>query len=914
MDRSLIVAKKTIPKQTSSTPPVKPPPRLPKKPKAQLPFPIIAFAANNSVLYPIDAIDGTWATLTLPKGATDRRFFMAIKGQVEPAFDPVLVDDDEDVVPIAAPSLSLMIGHTVLMWYTARVEGKEETSLVLELEVQHIREEHLAGSRPEFVHAEYEWSTWWLWMSDFEGDETITIDAWPMIQPGQRLFVTVAGDQHQAPYPFIWVVYDHVVTEAEAHAEHVFELELSRRWMSQRQDYSALTIHFGVIWDGAEPVPPDPGDPHLENPLPTNAQDFHLRTTTLLRVDPGLDLPPPHLRESTECTPGHWVLNPVNSASGGHADVTYDWIAPGDHVCAYASGPGLETQPLGCKDVKKGETSLAFEVAPWIIAALFNQTLTLTYTVSSNGSDPQHSPERVIKVLEPLLTVPEIAEATGDTLDLNNFRGNATGVVPYCDYLEAAECCWMWISGTLEGGAAYRFDVLEDEPLKPEWFPDGVETPISRAQLQKLADCSEFTLHFAASFNRRCERATAIEFPSRTFTIVQEDLVLVAPTVREAVGNQLTIYNGREGVTVRVKYPSISDHQQISVCWKRTDGTCLPLASQPGNHALGHVDFSIPREAVIEAAGETVTINYTVTSACKLATSEGLALHISQPVRLPTPGVPQATPPATQGGILDLRTFAGDASITVQKWWFILLGQVGWLECRGTQEDGSSYTIHVMVNQPINANDLANGLSRVLKRDELNKLRNRTPLDVVFKCTTKVGGHAGNAVEFPLLHLAFRKAFYDYTDFDPDGKGWNGWQRGLGAASPADLVHEHEAGLPPGPNPVHFLKDWGYTDTRDPATQSEKMYKVFNELEQGRTYTFRARVRDSYGFAYKPRLVLLANGTEISPIVEPGLAWQFIEGVFTARSTSTRLSFDNRRMGIAPGNDYDVESFLIEEV
>ncbi|PLR60150.1 hypothetical protein QCBJ_27210 [Pseudomonas sp. QC2] len=908
------MAKKTIPKQTSSTPPVKLPPRLPKKPKAQLPFPIIAFAANNSVLYPIDAIDGTWATLTLPTGATDRRFFMAIKGQVEPAFDPVLVDDDEDVVPIAAPSLSLMIGHTVLMWYTARVEGKEKTSLVLELEVQHIREVHLAGSRPEFVHAEYEWSTWWLWMSDFEGDETITIDAWPMIQPGQRLFVTVAGDQHQAPYPFIWVVYDHVVTEAEAHAEHVFELELSRRWMSQRQDYSALTIHFGVIWDGTEPVPPDPGDPHLENPLPTNAQDFHLRTTTLLRVDPGLDLPPPHLRESTECTPGHWVLNPVNSASGGHADVTYDWIAPGDHVCAYASGPGLETQPLGCKDVKKGETSLAFEVVPWIIAALFNQTLTLTYTVSSNGSDPQHSPERVIKVLEPLLTVPEIAEATAGIVDLNTFNGNATGVVPIWEYAARGECCWMWITGTLEGGGAYRFDVFEDEPLTSEWLHDGVNTPISRADLQTLADCSDFVLHFAASFDGQCERATAIEFPSRTFTMVQEDLVLVAPTVREAVGNQLTIYNGREGVTVRVKYPSISDHQQIRVCWKRTDGTCLPLASQPGNHALGHVDFSIPREAVIEAAGETVTINYTVTSACKLATSECLALHISLPVRLPTPGVPQATPPATQGGILDLRTFAGDASITVEKWWFILLGQVGWLECRGTQEDGSSYTIHVMVNQPINANDLANGLSRVLKRDELNKLRNRTPLDVVFKCTTKVGGHAGNAVEFPLLHLAFRKAFYDYTDFDPDGKGWNGWQRGLGAASPADLVHEHEAGLPPGPNPVHFLKDWGYTDTRDPATQSEKMYKEFNELEQGRTYTFRARVRDSYGFAYKPRLVLLANGTEISPIVEPGLAWQFIEGVFTARSTSTRLSFDNRRMGIAPGNDYDVESFLIEEV
>lgn len=872
---------------------------------------------NSSVLYPIDAIAGTTATLTLNAGSTEVQLYWEIKPHpnfpTPPTFLPLTVESG-NTVDIPWEWVSTSIGHTVLIRYTAVVDGELQSSQVRDLEIQQVREADLIVSRPEFVHAEYEWSTWWLWMSDFEGDETITIDAWPMIQPGQRLFVTVAGDQHQAPYPFIWVVYDHVVTEAEAHAEHVFELELSRRWMSQRQDYSALTIHFGVIWDGTEPVPPDPGDPHLENPLPTNAQDFHLRTTTLLRVDPGLDLPPPHLRESTECTPGHWVLNPVNSASGGHADVTYDWIAPGDHVCAYASGPGLETQPLGCKDVKKGETSLAFEVVPWIIAALFNQTLTLTYTVSSNGSDPQHSPERVIKVLEPLLTVPDIAEATGDTLDLNNFRGNATGVVPYCDYLEAAECCWMWVSGTLEGGAAYRFDVLEDEPLKPEWFPDGVETPISRAQLQKLADCREFTLHFAASFNRRCERATAIEFPSRTFTIVQEDLVLVAPTVREAVGNQLTIYNGREGVTVRVKYPSISDHQQISVCWKRTDGTCLPLASQPGNHALGHVDFSIPREAVIEAAGETVTINYTVTSACKLATSEGLALHISLPVRLPTPGVPQATPPATQGGILDLRTFAGDASITVQKWWFILLGQVGWLECRGTQEDGSSYTIHVMVNQPINANDLANGLSRVLKRDELNKLRNRTPLDVVFKCTTKVGGHAGNAVEFPLLHLAFRKAFRDVTDFNPQGPegGLNGWKRGAGATDERDM--QVRSGTMLDGQPGYHMFDWGYTNTSNPVTQREKLYKVYTELESGRTYRFSAWVRDNSNVGLKPRLVLVAAGREVVPVTEPGVAWQLLQGVFTATSTPMRLSVDNLRMGIAPGNDFDVTWIVVEEI
>ena len=93
------------------------------------------------------------------------------------------------------------------------------------------------------------------------------------------------------------MAYDHVVTAAEAHADHLFEFRLARGWMSRREDYSALTTHMGVIWDGTAPVLPVPDDLVHENPLPLNAQDFHLRTTTLLRVDPALDLPPPHLKE-----------------------------------------------------------------------------------------------------------------------------------------------------------------------------------------------------------------------------------------------------------------------------------------------------------------------------------------------------------------------------------------------------------------------------------------------------------------------------------------------------------------------------------------------------------------------------------------------------------------------------------------
>ncbi|AZE56544.1 hypothetical protein C4K03_4406 [Pseudomonas synxantha] len=885
--------------------------------EAELPYPIIQRATNNSVLYPIDAIDGTTATLTLPANATHVTFYLAIKDQDGPVFEPVSVANGVNVVDIPAKWISYCIGHTVLIKYTANAGGRTLESLTLELEVQQIREEHLVVSRPVFEHSkEEEPNTWRLRMQSFTGDETVHIKAWPMINAGQRLFVTVAGNQHVTPYRFRWVALDHVVQPHEAHAAHVFRFSLSRGWLSRLDDYSSITAHLGVIWDKTAPVFPEPGDPLLENPLPVNAQDFHLRTTSLLHVDPAQDLDPPHLRESVELPPDQWQVNPTNTVNGGHAIVSYEGLYEGDHVCAYASGPNYGPVALGCQDVKSGETNLLFDVAPDIIAALFNNTLTLNYSLRFNSYEPQYSPDRVVKVLAPQLTRPGIEQATGNTVDLNTFSDDATGVVPIWDFAKERDCCWMKIIGTLEDGSAYEFDVWEGgKPLTAAWLSDGVDTPISRAKLQKLADCKAFELHFAANFDGQCAWETAIKFPVRTFSIEQEALILPAPRVCEAVDDQLTIWNGRDGVTVRVEYERISPHQTIQVRWIKADGTSLPMESKPGNSDPGYVDFAIPREAVIQGAGKTILINYIVTSSCKLAPSKTLALKISVPTRLPPPVVPEATPPATKGGILDLRSFTGDAHITVEKWWFILVGQVGWLECRGTQENGSPYIIRVMLNEPITTSDMDDGLSRVIKREELEKLRDRTALDVVFKCAAEIGGYEAGAIEFPLLHLEFHKSFYDYTDFNPAGKDWNNWERGLGATDSRDLRLK-QGQVPPHYVNGYYREDWGYTNTTDPATQREKMFKNFIGLEVGKWYEFSAWVRDSYalGTGRKPALVLVVQGVDITLVTRPGTAWELLKGTFKASSRSLRLSLDNMEMGIGPINDYDVTGITVKEV
>lgn len=724
----------------------------------ELPYPQILYAANNSILYPIDAETGTVATIKFTgMGTTPITLYWAIKDQEEPAFEPIVQSGNPSGsidIPILWQTISTCIGHTVLIWYTAMVGGQLKQSLVLELEIQDIRETDLRESLPVFAHARLEWNTLWLNMYEFQGDEIIRIKAWPMIQAGQRLFVTVAGDQHQVPYAFTWVAFDHVVQAEEANPEHVFEFRLARGWLASRQDYSALTTHMGVIWDGSAPVLPTPDDPVHENPLPLNAQDFHLRTTTLLRVDPALELPPPHLKESVECGTDGWLVNPVNTVDGAHIVIAYEGMRAGDIVCPTFTGTaGAGSPALECRTVQEGESSLEFLVPPSAISANFKSPITLEYQVYYNDTGPWPSPLRVVKVLDLSgLPTPAVEQATGSTLDLNTFAGDATATVSAWPYIALGQACWLWVTGVLEDGSPYSFEMLGGEPVTKEWLASGVDTPLPRDELQKLADCRDVEVHFAVNFNGQSDKASAKAFPPLVLHVVQEDLDLDAPTVREAVGEQLTIWNGRDGVTVRVEYERISPDHTINVQWLRQDGTSLPLEPKTGNSDPGYVDFAIPREAVIHGAGKTVLIHYTVTSACKLASSRTLPLQISVPVRLPTPVVPQAT-----NNILDLRTFTGNASITVEPWWFILPGQRVWLRGAGTKVDGSAYTINVYLDKEVTAIEVSAGLNEALKRTDLEMLKRDTSL--VFTCKVTVNGSSkeSEAVVFPSLELLLKK-------------------------------------------------------------------------------------------------------------------------------------------------------------
>lgn len=720
--------------------------------RVQYPLPQVLNATANNTLPPMSSTAGTAVIITaaIATGA-QIKVFWAIKGQeANPVFTATARGTGSAGVQVAVPAwvVGFCIGQTLTIWYEAQNDG----SLRLELTVEVIDPSEMPA--PVFTDLVFFQGSWWLDMAKFPGNAGVELCAWPFIAAGQRLWVEVVGNEHLSPLRFYWVLEDHVVTEEEAQQGFCFLLEILRGWLAENEDWSSVTVHAGVTFDGTPGTPPE--DPAISH-IPANAHEMPRATANLRVQEAELKLLRPTLREAVYVEGTGHVLNPVLTVNGGHVEVVYDGMKPGDHVCVQFEGtPGPGSPVLPCQDVQGNESKLVFPVPVSAISANFGQSVVISFTVLRDRLWP--SQKLTVQVLEPTgLKGIDVDEKTDHKLCLNNFSGDATATVAVWDYAAVGQTCWLWIVGQREDGSALHWDVLVADPVKPEWLTDGVSTTLAREELEKLVDCLVFEIHFAVNFRGLPNLAGATAFQPLPLQMIQQDLVLLAPKVLEAVGNHLTVWNGRDGLIARVEYAGMSPRHTITLCWEQT-GVCLVLDAKPGNIALGYVDFPIPREAVIHAIGKTVPIRYSVSSRCKQQTSADLELEISVPVRLPRPVVPQATPPATQDGILDLATFTGNALITVLAWWFALAGHRVWLKCTGTKKDGGIHTFYVLQGCPLRQEDVLNGLAVPLNRTELDLLKHDSALIVTCSAASDDREHEGDGIPFLALNLILKKA------------------------------------------------------------------------------------------------------------------------------------------------------------
>jgi hypothetical protein len=797
--------------------------------------------------------------------------------------------------------LTMSMGYTLTVWYEGAVGGKPVVSMVKEVGVTFYSAEQSKALAPRLRDEKIFQNTPTYDMHDHKGDEIVEIAIPQLAQVGDKIYCSVVTEQFSGKPVFYIVAYGYALTLGDIASGKRLEFPIPRGWLArQKPRYESITCQAAWITSGEEPQPPaDVENPDEETRLPRNALQIQHRRTAAFIGDQGLEnLPPPHLRQSAFFN-DKWCLNPELTKNGGDVDAPELDTYAGDQICFYVSGPDYESKLLDCVEIQNDQDRASVKLPQCVIACFFNKPMTLSYTVRfPNLTGPElQSPERVVDVLKPRLSPSEIAEATHSKVNLNIFSGAATAFVHIGDYAPCSAYCWMWITGEHEDESDYRFDILTSAPVTEEWKRKGVETLISRDKLQQLADCSDFVLHFAVGFCEASDRSGAIEAPAATFHIVQEDLVLPAPKVHQADGDELEPWNAQYGVDVVVSYPRMSGRQTIELCWKDDENNYWPVPPQTGD-TTGSVRFHLPAQAAIASIGTTLEIKYTVTTRCGIKTSESLLLKVLLPHRLPTPVVPQAAPPATQDGVLNLGTFAGDADIDVEKWWFILLQQKGRMRAEGTRQNGSHYMFDVYLKKPVT--DTNSGLSDIVKRSDLAVLKDNTSLTFTFFARTNPRSDQGIEVMFPSLRLIFRSAFRDFTSFA--GGNRNGWLDG-------------EASQGENKYAVYFGKPSIANGTVASGTAGVILYKNLSGLEVGRIYRCSMLGCTYNGASPYPQLSLQTNAGAVSPVTTfTAMAWTLIEGTFVASSSSMQLQVVSHLSSGASGNDFAMTDLLVEDL
>lgn len=255
-------------------------------PANELAPPQVRTAVANSTLPPMTSTAGTDVIITaaIPAGVRINVFWAIMGKETSPLFTGVAPSTGSAGMMVAVPAwvIGYCIGKTLVIWY----ETEQDTSQQLVLTVEVIDPRDLPVST--FLDQVFFEGSWWLNMTTFAGDASVQLCAWPFIAAGQRLWIGAVGNEHLSPRRFTWILEGYVVTADDTQDGFCFLSRILREWLSANEDWSSVTVHAGVTFDGAEGSLP--ADPSISL-LPANAHELP-RATALLRISgPELYLP-----------------------------------------------------------------------------------------------------------------------------------------------------------------------------------------------------------------------------------------------------------------------------------------------------------------------------------------------------------------------------------------------------------------------------------------------------------------------------------------------------------------------------------------------------------------------------------------------------------------------------------------------
>jgi hypothetical protein len=204
--------------------------------------------------------------------------------------------------------------------------------------------------------------------------------------------------------------------------------------------------------------------------------------------------------------------------------------------------------------------------------------------------------------------------------------------------------------------------------------------------------------------------------------------------------------------TVVVNDSRILAGDTVAVIWRLPGGTDLTIPWMLAGAGEGRVP--VPAAVLARSLGQTVQVGYVVFrgAGADLVGNSGLRALVLQSLRpgmLRGPQIVEAT-----SGQLDLNTAKGNATVLVEPWPFIQVGQTFWLRLHGLLDDGTAYSERLPTPYTVQASEATAGVRRTVSRTLLLRLENASKLRVELKVNL-VGAEAeASATLFPTIEVS----------------------------------------------------------------------------------------------------------------------------------------------------------------
>ncbi|UZE16606.1 hypothetical protein LOY70_22350 [Pseudomonas sp. B21-054] len=666
--------------------------------------------------------------------------------------------------PIALPVslVAYSLGKSVTVRYTVTPGGGNESppSASLNLAVKTLAPGDLQAAKPKIKQAENGGEGSELDLNGISANLTCRIGIWPLIVPGQDLWLRLKGTKADGTSPYnlnIWAPPPRGPFTSPTWTDRgYYDVSVAYSYLKELKDGSTLTLEFKVDFSKTTDE--------------ANAQTFPLRT---YRVRAAMDLSAPRVKQATGTAPSQ-QLNPVAAKDALTVVIPEYGFQPGDQVRVTwtgTGGDGSHTTPAQALP-----TSREIPVPVEVLAYNLGKPVTVTYTVIRNGEN--HGPSAVLNLAVQTIASgdlqaarPKIRQAEnggeGTELDLNGVSANLICRIGIWPLIAPGQDLWLRLKGTkADGTSPYNLNIWAPPPwgpvASPAWTDRGYyDVSVAYSYLKELKDGSTLTIEFKVDFSKTTNESNAQTFPLRTYR-VRAAMDLSAPRVKQATGTapsqQLNPVAAKDALTVVIPEYGFQPGDQVRVTWAGTAGDgshTTPAQALPPSR-----EIPVPVEVLAYNLGKPVTVTYTVTrngetSDPSAALNLAVQTIASGDLQAARPKIRQAEN-GGEGSELDLNSISANVTCRAGVWPLIAPDQDVWLRLKGTKFDGTSpYSLDIWAPPPRGPRTSEAWINQgyydvSAAYSYLRELKDGSTLTMEFKADFSKTTNEANAQTFPL--------------------------------------------------------------------------------------------------------------------------------------------------------------------